>query len=171
MLYVPICDGTNKVEKLKLKVCDEIKRENVSLISSSVGPTAHWDLNHMPSSGAPNPKWLAGPVTLRYIKRVGAAGSRHEVRCQPHTPHPHSLVRSTGSAASDGKLRRRRRHCVDRRCPSADLHLASLPKRKSPTWLADPAAPLPEMVHSPLPFYVRTCITFVHTHSHSFMPD
>jgi hypothetical protein len=25
MLYVPICDGTNKVEKLKLKVYDEIK--------------------------------------------------------------------------------------------------------------------------------------------------
>jgi hypothetical protein len=40
MLYVPICDGTNKVEKLK--VCDEIKGENVRLISSSVGPTAHW---------------------------------------------------------------------------------------------------------------------------------
>jgi hypothetical protein len=41
MLYVPIRDGTNKVEKLKLKVCDEIKGENVRMISS-VGPTAHW---------------------------------------------------------------------------------------------------------------------------------
>jgi hypothetical protein len=40
MLYVPICDGTNKVEKLKLKVYDEIKGENVRMISS-VGPTAH----------------------------------------------------------------------------------------------------------------------------------
>jgi hypothetical protein len=48
MLYVPIFDGTNKVEKLKLKVCDEIKGENVRLISSSVGPTAHWALNLAP---------------------------------------------------------------------------------------------------------------------------
>jgi hypothetical protein len=39
--YVPIYDGTNKVERLKLKVCDEIKGENVRLIFSSVGPTTH----------------------------------------------------------------------------------------------------------------------------------
>jgi hypothetical protein len=37
MLYVLICDGKNKVKMIKLKVCDEIKGENVRLISSVVG--------------------------------------------------------------------------------------------------------------------------------------
>jgi hypothetical protein len=88
--------------------------------------------------------WRA-PITLRCIKRVGAAGSRHEVRLQPHTPptFPSPIYKEP---SSDGKLRRRCRRCVDRRCPSANVHFVSLPKRISPTWLADPAAPLSEMV-------------------------
>ena len=33
MLYVPICDETNKLESIRLKVKVEIKGENVRLIS------------------------------------------------------------------------------------------------------------------------------------------
>jgi hypothetical protein len=93
---------------------------------------------------------LVGPCHTTLYKEGGAAGSRHEVRRQPHSPptFPSLIYRER---SSDGKLHRRR-HCLDRRCPSADLHSASLPSRKSPTWLADPAAPLPEMIHPLLPF-------------------
>ena len=41
MLYVPICDETNKLESIRLKVKVELKGENVRLISFRVGPTAH----------------------------------------------------------------------------------------------------------------------------------
>jgi hypothetical protein len=51
MLYVLICDGTNKVKMIKLKVCDEIKRENVRLISPPMGPTAHLALDLRPDRG------------------------------------------------------------------------------------------------------------------------
>jgi hypothetical protein len=59
MLYVLICDGTNKVKMIKLKVCDEIKGDNVGLISPPMGPTAHWALDLRPAQ----PKQVGGPLS------------------------------------------------------------------------------------------------------------
>jgi hypothetical protein len=120
-----------------------------------VGPTATGPLISRPDRGRPTLNGWWAPVTLRNIKEVGAAGSGYEVRRQPHIPPP---------TFPDGKLRRRR-HCLDRRCPSADLHFASLPSRKSPTWPAVPAAPLPETVHlpSPLSLFIHALHMYIHT--------
>ena len=49
----------------------------------------------------PNYGWGA-LVTLRYIKMAGASGSGHEVR-RSRTPHIQTIIRSLGSAGSDGK--------------------------------------------------------------------
>jgi hypothetical protein len=68
MLYVLMCDGMNKVKMITLKVCDEIKEENVGLISP---PTAHWALDLRPDRGRPSLTGWQAPVTLRDIKRGG----------------------------------------------------------------------------------------------------
>jgi hypothetical protein len=116
-----------------------------------------------PDRGRPTLDGWWPPVTLRYIKEVGATGSRYEVRRQPHTPptFPSPIYRER---SSDGKLRRRR-HFLDHRCPSADLHFASLPSRRSPTWLVVLAAPLPETVHlsSPLSLFIHALHMYIHT--------
>jgi hypothetical protein len=55
---------------------------------------------HAPWSGAPNPLWLAAPVTLRYIKRWGR---RHATRGLSRTVHPR------GSSPTDKPYRSRAR--------------------------------------------------------------
>jgi hypothetical protein len=170
MLYVPICDGTNKVEKLKLKVCDEIKGRMNDLISGPNGPLG--PLVSRPDRGRPTLYGWWAPVTLRYIKEVGATGSRHEVRRQPQPPPPTYIPSPIyRERRSDGKLRRRR-HSLDRRCQCADLHFASLPTRRSPTWQAVPAAPLPETVHlSPLLSLSFHASHLSYTHGYSLYPS
>jgi hypothetical protein len=86
MLYVLICDGTNKVKMIKIKVCDEIKGENVRLISPPMGPTAHWALDLRPDQGRPTLIGWRAPVTLRDIKRGG--DRRLALRGSPPATHP-----------------------------------------------------------------------------------
>ena len=90
MLYVPICDETNKLESIRLKVKVEIKEENVRLISFRVGPTAHRAPDPRPDRGRPTKPWLVAPCDPRYINRGGVWGTTYEVnRC--HNPHLQSL--------------------------------------------------------------------------------
>jgi hypothetical protein len=109
--------------------------EVVRLISSSVGPTTHWALNLAPWSGAPYPKWLVGPCHTALYKEGGgrrlASRGSPPAHSPPTFPSPIYMERSQWREAP----------------PPPPLHFASLPKRRSPTWLADPAAPLPETVH------------------------
>ena len=79
MLYVPICDETNKLESIRLKVKDEIKGENVRLISFRVGPTAHRAPDPRPDRGRPTAIWLTGPCHAALHKEVGAGGTQYEV--------------------------------------------------------------------------------------------
>jgi hypothetical protein len=92
MLYVLICDGTNKVKTIKLKVCDEIKGENVGLISPPMDPTAHWALDLRPDRGRPTLTGWQAPVTLRDIKRGGdrrlVLRGSSPVRASTENPNP-----------------------------------------------------------------------------------
>jgi hypothetical protein len=54
------------------------------LISGPNGPLG--PLVSRPDRGRPTLDGWWAPVTLRYIKEVGATGSRHEVRRQPQPP-------------------------------------------------------------------------------------
>jgi hypothetical protein len=133
-------------------------------------------LSLAPWSGAPNPRWLVGPCHTALYKgggghKLASRGSSPATRPPPTFPNPIYRERN-----SDGKLRRRR-HFLDRRCPSADRDFASLPSRRSPTWLAVTAAPLPETVYLPslpsplsLSLCVPSCITPSYTHSYSTAP-
>jgi hypothetical protein len=86
MLYVLICDGTNKVKTIKLKVCDEIKGENVGLISPPMDPTAHWALDLRPDRGRPTLTGWQAPVTLPHLRLVLRGSS--PVRASTENPNP-----------------------------------------------------------------------------------
>jgi hypothetical protein len=110
---------------------------------------------------------VAGPCHTALYKEGG--GRRLASRGSPPATHPTYIPNSIyRERNSDGKLRCHR-HYVDCRCPSVDLHSASLPKRRSPTWLADPTAPLPEMVTHTLSHFsvtpVRVHHIWIHTQS------
>ena len=104
MLYVPICDETNKLESIKLKRKVEIKGENVSMISPVWAQRPIGPLDRVLIGGAqPNYGWWA-PVTCAYIKRWGSGHAvRGSPRCQ--APHRHSRPDLGQSVESDGKLR------------------------------------------------------------------
>ena len=122
MLYVLICDGTNKVNGVKLKVCDEIKGENVRLISRQWAQRLIGPLISRALIGGAQPYMVGGPLSHYAIKERWGPQAQKMRFAASHNPTDKTLVRSTGCAASDGKLRRRRHPddpCTARRCPRA----------------------------------------------------
>jgi hypothetical protein len=109
----------------------------IRLISSPTGPTTYWALIPRPDRGRPTLHGWWAPVALRYIKGVGANGSRYEVH-RSHCSHLQTLFRSESVrsqrreappvfiAATATALYRRTplRHLLfpNRRCPCADPH-------------------------------------------------
>jgi hypothetical protein len=69
------------VKMINLKVCDEIKGENVGLISPPMGPMTHLALDLRPDRGRPTLTGWWAPVILRDIKRGG--GRRLALRGSP----------------------------------------------------------------------------------------
>jgi len=83
MLYVPICDETNKLESIRLKRKVEIKGENVSMISPVWAQRPTGPLICALIGGA-QPHLVGGPLSpAPYIKRWGAG-----VRITKLTVHP-----------------------------------------------------------------------------------
>jgi hypothetical protein len=107
-----------------------------------------------------------GPCHTALYK--GGGGHWLAVRGSPPATHHAPTIPSPiyRERRSDGK-HHRRRHFPNRCCPCAELHYASLPLRRSPTWLAVPAAPLPVTVYtSPLSsLSLCSCITSSYRHT------
>jgi hypothetical protein len=85
---------------IKLKVCDEIKGENVGFISPPMGP------NLRPDQGRPTLKVWRAPVTLRDIKERWGPQARTTRFGRQSAPPLKTLIRYSEGRSSDGKLRR-----------------------------------------------------------------
>ena len=122
-----------KVKSVKLKVNDEIKGENVRLISFPIGPKANQDLDLRPDRGRLPYQWVVGPCRAALYKQGG--GTRLGSRGSPQPAAPTNTPTDLGCAAAAGS--------ATATSPVTGLHCASLPcaelHQPNPRW---PAAPL-----------------------------
>ena len=140
MLYVLICDGTNKVKrvtsKYKVKSIWWDQGENVRLISNLMG-LAYWALGPHSDRGRPTHYGWQAPVTLHHIKRwVRRLAVRGSPRAVLPPTNPNLIPRGCSQWREEPPL--------PRPTPRRPLHRPLLPVHRTiPTnqWWPDRAPP------------------------------